>query len=48
MVAFRPNKTNEHQQTKTKARHDDYDVDLHVFLWEDPHEMSTLPEFRSN
>ena len=38
MVAFRPNKTNERHQTKTETRHDDYDVDLHVFLWDDPHE----------
>ncbi len=35
-------------KTKHETRNEDYDVDLHVFLWEDPHEMSTLPEFRSN
>ena len=38
MVACRPNKTNEHQTRNTKTRNGDYDVDLHVFLWEDPHE----------
>ena len=43
MVAFRPNKTNEHQQTKTNTRHDDYDVDLHVFLWEDQHDPVEKP-----
>ena len=48
MVAFRPNKTNEHQKRNTKTRNEDYDVDLHVSLWEDPHEMTTLPEFHTN